>query len=79
MEPVEYIQKNKNYGILFKQLFKICGGAYTTKKKMERKKKNHPKSTNQANKKPELKHNCGVTEALAVCSFQDPGVGVGDS
>lgn len=45
MEPVEYIQKNKNYGILFKQLFKICGGAYITKKENgEKKKKNNPKT-----------------------------------
>lgn len=70
MEPVEYIQKDKNYGILFKRLFKICGGAYITKKENGEGKKKHPKPTNQANKKSELKHNCGVTGALLCAPFR---------
>lgn len=68
-ERVEYIQKNKNYNILFKQLFLICYGVYNKK---ENEKKKNPNHTQQ-------KHNCGVAEALVVCSLQGPDVGVGAS
>lgn len=43
-ERVEYIQKNKNYNILFKQLFLICYGVYN-KKENEKKKKPKPHTT----------------------------------
>ena len=43
---------------------------FLKKKKMEKKKK-------QNNTKQH--HNCGVAEALAVCSLQGPDVGVGAS
>lgn len=42
---------------------------FITKKKMEKKNPNHTQQ----------KHNCGVAEALAVCSLQGPDVGVGAS
>lgn len=43
-ERVEYTQKNKNYNILFKQLFLICYGVYN-KKENEKKKKPKPHTT----------------------------------
>lgn len=58
---------------------------FITKEKMEKKKNTNskqnknPKPKTKQKTKPEQKHNCGVTEALAVCSLRGPDIGVGDN
>lgn len=54
-EHVEYIQKNKNYNILFKQLFLICYGVYNKKENEKKKKKTqttHNRNTTVEQQKP---------------------------